>query len=311
MTRVALCLLWLACGCAPLTMRVSHGQRSSVDAAAPILDELADDLQVLDDPQMLRRAAAANVLRAERAIAVAPTSPLVLLQACRSHVLYGLAFIERDYQRLEDAGDDYEAADRTRARAERFFQRGKQLCFRSLTQLTEHFPGALEAGPERLAELLRTRFRREEHASYLFWSALAWAKSIQLASDGFEGAGNLTPVRTLADRVLELDETVFNGGALTLAAALRCALPDALGGESEQGKALFERALVVSERKNLTVQITYARVYALNQEDEALYRKLLEEVRDAPDHGDRVRLGNTLSKQDALHFLETIDEVFY
>lgn len=305
-----LCVVACTAGCEPMAMRMQFTARQAAEGTAPVLEDLQLDLQKLGDPQMLRSVAAANLLRAERAAAAAPNHVLVRTQACRSFVSYGYGFMEADWRALEDA-EAYDEADVMRARIERIYLRAKAHCYAALRAHSTPFDEALAAGSDALLAHVQERYVAQRHAAPLFWTALAWARSLQFAEDGMEGAGDLTPIRVLARRAVELHPEYQNGSPLALLAGLHCAIPDALGGDSKTCRKLFMEAIAATERKNLGLLVAFARNYALTVEDEELYRSLLKEVAEAPDHGDTLRLTNELARRDALYFLAHADDVFY
>jgi len=104
----------------------------------------------------------------------------------------------------------------------------------------------------------------------------------------------------LLERSVELDPTVAFASGLTALGAYHARAPDA---ELPQARALFEKALQLTSRRALTVQVTYAQNYACQAHDEPLYRALLKEVQEAGDVLPEQRLENTLAHRKADRYL--------
>ena len=100
--------------------------------------------------------------------------------------------------------------------------------------------------------------------------------------------------------------------ALTFAAMLaffRNAM--GFGGNPEKGKEYFERALELTDRKFLLIQYNYARSYAVQTNDRALFERLLREVIDAGDISNDNRLPNKIAARRARRLLAQADEIFF
>jgi hypothetical protein len=117
-------------------------------------------------------------------------------------------------------------------------------------------------------------------------------------------------IKALAAHVVFLDEGYENAGALAMLGGYESSYPEQLGGNWQKGKELFERAIKLSKRRNHLHMVNYARTYALNAQDKALFLALLNEVISAPDLGDDVRLSNKVARRRAQRYLKNIDQWF-
>ena len=104
----------------------------------------------------------------------------------------------------------------------------------------------------------------------------------------------------LLERSVELDETLVYGTGLAALGAYHARSPDA---ELAQAKALFERALALTNHKALTVQLMYAQNYACQAHDAKLYRELLNEVVSAGDVLPEQRLENEIAHRKGARYL--------
>ena len=111
-------------------------------------------------------------------------------------------------------------------------------------------------------------------------------------------------------RTLELDETFEQGAVHTWLGILKSLRPPALGGEPEIAQAHFERALELSEGRDLSVKVEYARRFARLMYEQDLHDRLLREVLAAPTEQDGYTLFNVLAQQDAQALLASSEEYF-
>jgi len=84
-----------------------------------------------------------------------------------------------------------------------------------------------------------------------------------------------------------------------------------LGGDAARARRHFDRALTLTRRRFLLVQVTKAQTLAVQLQDRALFDKLLGEVLAAklsiyPEQ----RLANVVAKRKARRLLARADELF-
>jgi hypothetical protein len=112
----------------------------------------------------------------------------------------------------------------------------------------------------------------------LFWGAYGWLAWISQQQGSPAALADLVVVEQLMRRVIELDETVENGGAHLFFGIFYGAKPALVGGDPERSRSHFQRALQLSNRSLLPVQTAYAQTYARMTFDRTLHDSLLEEV---------------------------------
>jgi hypothetical protein len=83
-----------------------------------------------------------------------------------------------------------------------------------------------------------------------------------------------------------------------------------LGGQPERGRQHFERAVALSEGRNLMIKVLYARSYARLVFDRPLHDRLLGEVLAADPEMAGLVLTNTLARQEASELLAGADDYF-
>lgn len=111
-------------------------------------------------------------------------------------------------------------------------------------------------------------------------------------------------------RILVLDEAHMQGGGHIYLGALAILLPPALGGNPKAAQKHFQRAIQLSNGRNLMAKVMYARHYARMLFDRPLHDRLLNEVLAAdPNHPGHV-LVNTMAQQQAKQLLATAEDYF-
>ncbi len=138
----------------------------------------------------------------------------------------------------------------------------------------------------------------------LFWGAYGWLAWIGQQQGSPAAMADLVVVEQLMRRVVELDETVENGGAHLFFGILYGAKPALAGGDPERSRTHFRRALELSGRSLLPVQTAYAQTYARMVFDRALHDDLLEEVLAFPlESAPENTLVNQIAKRKARRLL--------
>lgn len=144
----------------------------------------------------------------------------------------------------------------------------------------------------------------------LFALGSAWAAWIQAHREDWNAIAEISRVEVLMQRVVELDEFYQNGAAHLYLGVLATFLPAPMGGKPDVGRQHFERALEISNNKNLMAKVIYARQYARLVFDRGLHDRLLTEVLKAEPDVPGYALGNTLAQQRARELLDNADEYF-
>ncbi len=138
----------------------------------------------------------------------------------------------------------------------------------------------------------------------------AWAAWIQVRRQDWNAVADIVRVETIMQRVVVLDELYQDGAAHLYLGVLSSFIPPALGGKPETGRRHFERALEISQSKNLMVKVMFARHYARLIFDRDLHDRLLNEVLKADPDIPGYVLANTLAQKQALELLGSADDYF-
>ncbi|MEO8467529.1 MAG: TRAP transporter TatT component family protein [Gammaproteobacteria bacterium] len=144
----------------------------------------------------------------------------------------------------------------------------------------------------------------------LYSYAVGWLANLQATSSDWTAVAELPWVQAVLDRTLELDETYEHGAVHGYLGILNSLRPPALGGEPDIARQHFERAIELSQGRDLSIKVEYARRYARLVFDQELHDRLLNEVLNSPAEAPGFTLFNVLAKQEAQILLTTSKEYF-
>lgn len=246
-------------------------------------DSLAQSIQNADDIETLRAGIPAYLVLLDAMLALEPENSALLTAAARLNTSYAGAFVgdtERA-RRLTDKALNYARRDLCPA--------DPRACGQTEESFTD-FAAGLESFSSSDVPRIMTL-------------ASAWAQWIRLRSSDWQAIAQLPKIEALLLRAATLDETYQFGQAHLYLGILRSLRPPALGGNPEQGRQHFERALELSNRQNLQIQVAYAQFYARTTFDRALHDRLLQEALDRPAQVPGLTLSNHLAQQQARQLL--------
>ena len=144
----------------------------------------------------------------------------------------------------------------------------------------------------------------------LYSYAVGWLANLQATSSDWTAVAELPWVQAVLERTLELDETYEHGAVHGYLGILDSLRPPALGGKPDIARRHFERAIELSEGRDLSIKVEYARRYARLVFDQELHDRLLTEVLNTPVEAPGFTLFNVLAKQEAQTLLATSKEYF-
>jgi len=255
-----------------------------------VADNLTDSLLEQTDPETVEAGAPAYLLLIDGLIRDDPHDEGLLRAGSRLYAAYAGVFVR-----------DNERARRLTARARSYAERA--LCEHD-GDLCGFWALPIDGYRARLATL------DADDVPVLFDAASAWAGWIQARASDWGAVAELPKVRTAMERVVELDEHHQDGAAHLYLGIMSTLLPPALGGKPDTGRAHFERALELSQGRDLRVKVEYARRYARLVYDRPLHDRLLNEVLAAPVEAPGLTLGNTLAQREARALLKSADSYF-
>ena len=216
-------------------------------------------------------------------------APAVLGSAAQLYAAYGVVFVndsERAHKLTERA---YGYGRRALCAADNAGCGVQQLGF-------EDYEARIGAYPAAKAQALYDYL-----IGYLSW--------VQARGD-YEALARLPRLQVALNRLLDVAPADIRGRAHMYMGVLQCLRPASLGGEPEEGMRNFDEALRLTERRDLSVLVEYARNCARLLYDRELHDRLLQEVLDTPADQPGLTLFNNLAKADARELLSAADEYF-
>ncbi len=243
-----------------------------------------------DDPETVRDGAPAYLLMLDSFIAGSPGNASMLAAAAELYAAYGVIFV-----------DDKQRADRLTSRSLTYSE--QSLC--ASNKLTCGIDSLSFKEFESLLEKLD-----KKDAPSLFTYGLSSSAFIKVHSDDYGAMAKLPRVEATLKRVQVLDPSYEPVQVEHYLAILNTIRPPALGGDFEAGKSHYEKALALSNGKDLSINVDYARYYARTLYDRELHDRLLKEVMAAEPKQEGYTLFNTLAQREAQELLDAADEYF-
>src|SRR5690606_3005870 len=130
----------------------------------------------------------------------------------------------------------------------------------------------------------------------LYAYAVSWLSHLDATSEDWSAVAELPWAEAALERVLAVDDDYSAGAEDGYLGTLNALRPPALGGEPDVAQGYFERAIELSEGRDLSVKVEYARRYARLVFDQELHDSLLEDVLAAPTDAPGLTLFNALAK---------------
>jgi hypothetical protein len=144
----------------------------------------------------------------------------------------------------------------------------------------------------------------------LYALATAWAGFLQAHSEDMGAVADLPRVEALLERVVALDPGHDRGQAYVYLGVINSLRPESVGGHPELGRKYFERAIDISNGRNLYAKALMAQYYARLVYDQELHDRLLSEVLAADPKAPGFTLTNTLAQSLARKLQESGKDYF-
>jgi hypothetical protein len=257
----------------------------------PLLDPLTLSLQKQTDLELLQEGAPSLLLLLDGLLAGDPDNEHLLMTATKAYGAYAANLYE--YGKTERAVNmSIKARDYG-------------------ISLINRLPGMERINGQTLADIEHALARiSPDKVGYLFWGAYGWAIWIQYQEGTPEAMADLPIVERIMLRVVELDESYYNGGAHIFLGSYYGSRPQIYGGKPEASRKHFEQALEINHRLFLLTHVAYAQTYARLMFDRELYLRLLTEVLAQPLTDSDMAASNKLAKVMAAKLIDQVDEFF-
>jgi len=294
-----LCLMIAGCSITKMT----------ANQTTAILVKAASTYDKESDLELAEQASLGNLKMLEGLLEVTPGNADLLLLTSGSFSRYAFGFIE-DRKEIASERNDLKERDKQVRRAVDFYERGKAYGLRLLAQSRREFPEAVKQDLKQFSAELE--HLEKKHVPALFWTAYAWGSIINLQQNKPERLIELPRVEMMMERVLELDESFFFGGAHLFYGVYYGGRPKMFGGDPEKAKQHLEQAVEISSSKYLMAKFFLARYYAVPAQDKESFERVLQDILSAPpDLFPEQRLANELAKRRAERWLSRTDELFF
>ena len=145
----------------------------------------------------------------------------------------------------------------------------------------------------------------------MFWTASNWAKWIDMHRDDPEALAQLSRATALMQRVIELEDTFYYGGAHMYFGVYYGSRSPVLGGNYDKSRQHFDRAREITSRKLLIPDLLQAQYLARQQHDRDDFHQRLSYIISAPDDlMPELGLQNQIAKRKAALLLKKESEWF-
>jgi len=253
-------------------------------------DNLSATILSHDDPATIKQAIPAYLVLIDSMIRGDQKNIGLLISGSRLYGAYASAFVDKTARKITLSKRAFSYADRAMCLKKPEACNAKTISYLQYEQLLKQFT--------------------KEDADALFAYGAAWAGLVQANSADWNAVAELPKVKATIQRVLELDETISNGDAHVYIGVMESLLPLAMGGKPELAKAHFEKALKISDRRNLMALLLYAEKYARLLFDRKLHDRLLNELIEADISQSDKTLIDTIAKAKARKLLANADDYF-
>jgi len=237
--------------------------RTLVRASIPMIEGGVEALNHETDLDLAEDSIPANLNMLLGMIKIDPDN--AQLHTYASQAFYGLAYGFNEDTRPE--------------RASEFYVRGIQHGIRAL-----EINGADNLLDSKLADFNEevSKMRNRDVAA-MFWASSCWAKWIDMHRDDPLAISQLARATALMQRVLELDETFYFGGAHMYFGVYYGSRSPTIGGNYDKSRKHFDRAREITNSKLLIPDLLQAQYLARQMNDREQFNQLLTGIVNAPD----------------------------
>jgi len=255
-----------------------------------VSENLVDSILDQDDPETVRQAVPAYLILLDSFVQGDPTKTSSLRSTSSLYAAFGSTLV-----------NDTERASKLTARG---WQYGQQaLCIKFDVDCEIRTVG-FEDWDAFLAA------RGTPDAPALFDFATAWLAYLQAHSSDFVTLAELPKAQKLVERLAEINDGHEEINVNLYLGILNSLRPPALGGDFDAAQEYFQQAIDLSDGKDLSVKVSYARFYARTLYERELHDELLNDVIEADASVGTSTLLNVLAQDEAKALLESADDYF-
>jgi len=259
-------------------------------AAGDLAGDLSAAILNQDDPELVRESLPAYLLLLDSLAASPDATPAVLGAAARLYAAYAVVFVA-----------DPSRAATLAARARTYGWRAA--C--AAGPVTCDLKGAAYVDlPALLGQV------KPAQADALYSAAVGSLAYVRTHSEDWQALADLPRIEAVLKRLLDIGSPAEAGTVNSYLGILLTLRPAALGGQPEQGRAYFEKALELTGGRDLSVLVDFARSYARLVYDRELHDALLKQALAADPRQEGYTLLNTLAQKQASELLASANDYF-
>jgi hypothetical protein len=289
-----------------LTLGACDTAKLAADSTAELFGRAAPGIEQHWDYELVGKSFPASIVQLEGLLRVVPDNEVIGLSLVAAYIGYGTGWLE-DRVEVADIEDDWEEADHLRRRALVMYTRSWELSKHFLRNRDAGFDDALKGGVDSLQTWVDTVFVEKDDAAILLWAGASLGARINMGMEDMDTVADLPLAKVILNRSVELDpDFMFMIGKMTMGVLAASEFPP----DMDSAKLILDDVLEKTERRNLMVQTSMARYYAVNIGDHKLFRELLQEVIDAGDVLPEARLSNAIARRRAARYLDQIEYYF-
>jgi hypothetical protein len=267
-------------GCSSLMSSAASGLSESVSAS--ILNQ--------DDPETAKAALPTFMVLIDGFISDNPEDPDILASGATLYASYGAIF-----------ADDEARASRLTTRARGY----------ALRAMCESYTPACSWPDTNYDEFVATLDGiGPKQSEYLYTYGFASMAFLNAHSSDMNSLAELPQVEALFEHYMDISGDSVNVSVYSFMGTLLTLMPPALGGKPEEAREYFEKAIKLTDGKDLSAKVEYARRYAKMLYERELHDQLLNEVMAADPYQDGYTLSNVLAKEQAAVLLAEADDYF-
>lgn len=259
-------------------------------AASGLADNLSSAILNQDDPETVRAGAPSYMLLLDSFLEGDPDNPDLLSAAATLYASYGAVF-----------ADDPARAQRLTSRARLYAQ----------DAMCESYAPSCGWPDNNYDEFVATLDGlTARHSEYLYAYGFATLAYLRAHSDDWNSLAELPQVEALFNRYLDIAGDDVDGAVHTYMGILLTLRPPSLGGKPEEARAHFEKAIELSDGRDLSAKVEFAKGYARLLYERELHDQLLGEVVEASPYADGLTLSNVMAQVEAERLLAEADDYF-
>ncbi|MDH3546133.1 MAG: TRAP transporter TatT component family protein [Gammaproteobacteria bacterium] len=253
-------------------------------------DRLSSAILNQDDPELVRAGMPSYILLLDSFLQGEENNPAMLSAAASMYASYGAVFADDE------------------ARAMRLTSRARQYGLDAMCIVYVDACGWREMPYDEFVVSLAGV--TQKHADLLYSYGFATLAYLRAHSSDWNTLAELPQAEALLNHYLEISGDAANPAAYAYLGIILTLRPPALGGKPEEARVHFEKAIALSNGKDLGVKVEYAKGYAKLLYERELHDQLVQDVLNGDPHADGYTLMNVLAQEEALRLQAEANDYF-